>query len=144
MPKIAVCQTCQETRLGWVSRLTGLFQCRNCGDRNRYLNESYQKFCTLCGNSSRITSLINGKLMCQSCYRKYFRPRQVCEGCMRILPVSFSKRFGKKLCSTCLSRHRMTDTSKFEICFICSNNKPVCTRYNGKPVCYTCYPYLKN
>lgn len=137
---IGICDACGRKALVRKSQKNRKFYCRHCSDRIRYYNKQGWEKCVFCGKVARVSLRKEESAVCPSCYRDRFRPKHNCDDCHEFRTVSTYEPNGKKLCSTCISRYRVADVSKFETCMICSRSKPVCSRnYESKPICYSCY-----
>jgi hypothetical protein len=136
--KIAVCELCGNTRNCRVNRKSGKLICRNCSDQEVYYDRSKWEKCSLCPKICILFSY-KGTRICQSCYRRIRKTYRICEECQ--VNKAFSRYMGGKvLCSTCTSRYRMKDKSKFESCVSCTRLKPVASRtVELYPICYACY-----
>lgn len=137
---IGNCDVCGSKALLRRKKDSKKLVCRSCSDMKRYHTKLGWEPCEFCEKVARVAYRFESKPVCQNCYRNRFKPRENCEECNSISPLTFYKGNGKKICSTCLSRHRVADVSKHETCIVCKRSKPVCSRnYESKPICYSCY-----
>lgn len=140
MPILKECKECGQVMPVHKNRSNGNYYCRRCADKLRYHDPLNWGSCSMCPKFGPVVTYKRQKY-CQGCYRKYMAKPKKCRtpNCTNKAYARYGP-LGKVLCSTCASRHRMKDESKFEKCVGCGNNRPVAIRtIELLAICHNCY-----
>jgi 5-methylcytosine-specific restriction endonuclease McrA len=106
--------------------------CANC------YRKTLKKLCEFCGKFNVISTRKKGKIVCQSCNKKYFTKTKkkecnICKGIKRIDKIYK----GENICSSCYKKHFYKYPTR--VCNICKENKEIIAYKEDKPLCASCY-----
>lgn len=140
MPVSGECTVCGKLKAVFLNRKLKKLVCRSCVDLIRYHNITTWESCFICERLRHVAIRDEERPVCPSCYRIYYKQHQKCAECSKVRPLVLFKELGIALCSTCRSRYRFRDSTKYENCTMCEKSSAVATRNSrGESVCYGCY-----
>lgn len=140
MSRLGNCTVCGKIKEVFLNRRLKQLVCRSCVDLIRYHNITTWENCFICEKLRHVSIRDEERPVCPSCYRIYYKQHEKCAECGKVKPLVLFKELSIALCSTCRSRYRMMDRTKYEYCTMCSKSTPVATRNSkGGSICYGCY-----
>lgn len=145
MPKIGTCVGCGFLKEVHKERGSGLLWCKNCKGNDSYRLKKGWKECSLCKRTRRLAK--SEPALCNKCYAKLV-PETQCDKCKKIKRnVTLYRKYGSKVCTTCRSMIRNSDSTTWEWCVFCTDDRgkqPVAARdMDGLAICYVHYRKFK-
>ncbi len=141
----------------------GKFKVKAKGFCEKCYRETLRKKCYICKKLNITATRRNGKIICQSCNKKYFYKPKKCGSCKEIKKIKAkgqcekcyrntlkkvcdicgktnvisTKKKGEIICHSCNKKY-FTKTKKKE-CSLCKRTRRIDKMENKKPICSTCY-----
>ena len=99
------------------------------------INLPYEAICGECLEFKKIKTNKNNKPICQSCYRKNYRPKYLCNFCNDIKVIVKIIEDNKKSCHSCYDKYFRPKRK----CFFCGRINIIKKIADGKDICASCY-----
>ncbi|EPR09960.1 hypothetical protein [Ruminiclostridium papyrosolvens] len=123
--KFSKCISCNTTL--HPHKAKGL--CNSCYQKEHKYPKSE---CSICGKTSRVHKIDNGKSICQKCYKQ---PLHTCSICNKQASAAVKLSMTEYVCDSCYIKHYRTK----HICSICGKLEVLAINSSDKKVCIKCY-----